>query len=103
MNLVLAPQFQSVQEWDDQFLALWPHRHDYIWAEHPGPGQKPMWQTESRHPLNDRLIRQGSYLYGVRFPGKTKYVLLDVDLHSLYHPHRDPFAISRIMAALEPL
>lgn len=103
MKLALAPQFQSVQEWDDEFLALWPHRHDYIWAEHPSPGQKPLWQTESRHPLNDRLIRQGGYLFGIRCAGKTKYFLLDVDIHSLYHPRRDPFAISRIMAALEPL
>lgn len=103
MNLALAPQLQSIQEWDDEFLALWPHRHDYIWAEHPSPGQKPLWLTESRHPLNDRLIHQGTYLYGVRFAGKTQYVLFDIDIHSLYHPRQDPFAISRLVAALEPL
>lgn len=97
------PKFQSVQEWDDRFLDLFPHRHDYIWAEHPKPGQKPDWQTESRHPLSDRLIRQGSYLYGVRFGAKTHYILFDIDTQSPYHPRRDPFAISRLVAALEPL
>ncbi len=97
------PTFQSVQEWDDRFLALFPHRYDYIWAEHPKPGEKPSWQTERRHPLGDRLIKQGSYLYGVRFGAKTKYILLDIDINSLYHPRREPFAINRMVAALEPL
>lgn len=85
------------------FLSLFPHRHDYIWAEHPAPTQKPDWKTENKHPLSDRLILQGSYLYGVRFGAKTDYLLLDIDVGSAYHPQRDPFAISRLVAALEPL
>ncbi|KAM3099306.1 hypothetical protein ACKFKF_15245 [Phormidesmis sp. 146-12] len=92
-----------VQEWADGFLALFPHRYDYIWAEHPNPGAKVEWKTETRHPLSDRLIHQGSYLYGVRFGAETRYCLLDIDAGSAYHPTRDPFAISRIVAALEPL
>ncbi|HEY9658288.1 MAG TPA: hypothetical protein V6C65_07540, partial [Allocoleopsis sp.] len=95
--------FQYVQEWDDAFLALFPHRFDYIWAEHPNPAVGVEWQTESRHPLSDRLIRQGAYLYGVRFGAETTYCLLDIDAGSLYHPKHDPFAIDRIIAALEPL
>jgi hypothetical protein len=103
MKLAPSPRFIFVHEWDDRFLALFPHRHDYIWAEHSKPGEKPGWQTESRYPLSDRLVKQGSYLYGVRFSGKTKYVLIDIDINSLYHPRQDPFAISRIVAALESL
>jgi hypothetical protein len=95
--------FESVQEWDDHFLSLFPHRYDYIWAEHPNPGAKVEWKTETRHPLADRFIRQGSCLYGVRFGAQTSYCLLDIDAGSAYHPNRDPFAISRIVAALEPL
>ena len=98
-----SPQFQSVVEWEDAFLALFPHRHDYIWAAHPQPTAKPQWQTESRHPLSDRLILQGGYLYGVRFGPKTNYLLFDIDSGSLYHPRRDPFAIARLVAALEML
>ncbi|MBM0745614.1 hypothetical protein JOY44_29790 (plasmid) [Phormidium sp. CLA17] len=98
-----SPQFQSVAEGEDTFLALFPHRHDYIWAAHPQPTAKPAWQTESRHPLSDRLILQGGYLYGVRFGPKTHYLLFDIDSGSLYHPRRDPFAIARLVAALEPL
>ena len=85
------------------FLALWPHRFDYLYAPHPDPGTKPEWQTESRHPLSDRLIAQSAYLYGVRPGSNTSYGLIDIDKGSPYHPQRDPLALSRIQAALEPL
>lgn len=100
---VTSSQFQYIQEWDDEFLSLFPHRYDYIWAEHPDPKSKVEWKTESRHPLSDRLISQGAYLYGVRFGAETQYCLLDIDAGSIYHPKRDPYAIARIVAALEPL
>ncbi len=97
--------FQYVRESDEQFLSLFPHRYDYIWAEHSQvrEGHKLCWKTESRHPLSDRLILQGAALYGVRFGAETRYGLLDIDFDSLYHPRRDPFAISRMVAALESL
>ena len=95
--------FQYVQERDEAFFSLFPHRYDYIWAEHPDPHQKAEWKTESRYPLSDRLIQQGSSLYGVRFGAETSYCLLDIDRGSLYHPQQDPLAIARLVAALEPL
>ncbi|MBE7384719.1 MAG: hypothetical protein F6J95_025310 [Leptolyngbya sp. SIO1E4] len=95
--------FGYVPESKDAFLALFSHRYDYIYAPHPEPHDRPQWQTESRHPLSDRLFRQGAYLYGVRFAAQTRYCLLDIDAGSAYHPSRDPLAISRILAALEPL
>lgn len=94
---------EYVQEADNAFLDLWPHRYDYLYAPHPDPGAKPDWQTQSSHPLADRLILQGSYLYGVRFGNATSYGLLDIDAGSPYHPRRDPLALARIAAALEPL
>lgn len=94
---------QYVEEWSDEFLALFPHRFDYIYASHPEPGQSPHWQTESRHPLSDRLIQKGTHLYGVRFGSHTQYLMLDIDSGSPYHPQNDPFAIARIHAALESL
>lgn len=103
MNTAAATKFQCVEEWSDEFLALFPHRYDYIWADHREPGAKVEWKTESRHPLGDRLIRQSTYLYGIRFGAETSYCLLDIDVASPYHPKQDPFAISRIIAALEPI
>jgi hypothetical protein len=99
----LQSRFQSVQELDNQFLALFTHRYDYIWAIHPNPGAKPEWQTETRHPLADRTIQQGSQLYGVRFGTETNYAMLDIDIGSRYHPRQDPFGIDRLLLALEPL
>jgi hypothetical protein len=99
----LESRFQSIQELDNQFLALFPHRYDYIWAVHPNPGAKPEWQTETRHPLADRTIQQGSHLYGVRFGTETNYAMLDIDTGSRYHPRQDPFGVDRLLVALEPL
>ena len=96
-------QFHYVSEWKDEFLSLFPHRYDYIYASHSIPGSAPNWQTESRHPLSDRILQQGAYLFGVRFGKTTNYCLLDIDAGSLYHPQRDRFAINRILASLEPL
>jgi hypothetical protein len=85
----------------DAFGGLFPHRFDFLYAPHPEPGDSPAWQTETRYPLTDRLLQQGSYLYGVRFGNQTQYCLLDIDRSSPYHPENDPFAIQRIAAALE--
>ena len=90
-------------EREDTFLALFPHRYDYIYAPHPDSYDRPQWQTESRYPLSDRLFQQGAYLFGVRFGQQTNYCLLDIDAGSAYHPSRDPLAIRRIVEALEPL
>lgn len=94
--------FAYIPEAND-FLTLFPHRYDFIFAEHPQPGDRPNWQTESRYPVSDRSLEEGSLLYGVRFGTSTRYCLLDIDAGSPYHPQRDTLAISRILAALEPL
>jgi hypothetical protein len=99
----LLTRFICAEEQDKPFLGLWPHRFDYIWAEQVAPNEKPAWQTESRHPLSDRLILQGGLLYGVRFGRTTKYVLIDIDRGSRYHPASDPQGLRRIQDALEPL
>ena len=98
-----APSSSYVQETLNTFLNLWPHRFNYLHAPHPDPGEKPNWQTESRHPLADRLIIQGASLLGVRPGAQTAYALLDIDRGSPYHPRRDPLALQRICDALEPL
>jgi len=96
-------KFRSIKETSNEFLSLFPHRYDYIHAPHPEPGQKPDWKTESQHPLSDRLIQEGESIYGIRFSKTTRCLLTDIDIHSLYHPRHDPLAISRLVAALEPL
>jgi hypothetical protein len=97
-----APEFMSVQE-SEPFSTLFPHRFDFIYAEHAQPGQSPNWQTESRYPLSDRVLDQGGFLYGVRFGSQTAYCVLDIDIDSFYHPQQDAFAVGRILSALEPI
>ncbi|MDB9527149.1 hypothetical protein PN498_14200 [Oscillatoria sp. CS-180] len=99
----LGQDFKHTTGEEDTFLKLFPHRYDYIYAPHPDVSDRPQWQTESRHPLSDRLIEQGAYLYGVRFGAQTQYCLLDIDADSAYHPSHDPWALSRIVEALELL
>ncbi len=103
MTLTLSRSLTYIHEQENAFLALFPHRFDYIYAKHPEPGQKPNWQTETRYPLSDRALIQGSYLFGVRFGSQTQYSLLDIDIGSPYHPRQDPLAIDRILAALEAI
>ncbi|XGW00813.1 MAG: hypothetical protein ACAF41_34510 (plasmid) [Leptolyngbya sp. BL-A-14] len=95
--------FAYVREWADDFLALFPHRYDYIWSKRPQPGEKPVWKTEKKHPLSDRMLRQGKHLYGVRCGQSTNYLLIDIDIASPYHPNQDPQAIPLLLGALEPL
>jgi hypothetical protein len=99
----LTQKFEYIQDSDNLFSALFPHRFDYIYAEHTSPRESPNWQTESRHPLSDRLWKQGSHLFGVRFGQQSQYFMLDIDIDSPYHPRRDPLAISRLAGSLEPL
>jgi len=87
----------------EAFLALFPHRYDFIYAAHPNPKAKPEWQTETRYPLSDRQLLKGEYLYGVRFEQETQYFLLDIDRNSLYHPQNTPLILDRLFNALEPL
>ncbi len=101
-TVTATTNFAYVQE-EDSFLALFPHRYDFIYAKHPDPGERPNWQTERRYPLSDRLIQAGEHLYGVRFGAQTQYCLLDIDAGSIYHPQHDAFAVHRICAALEPI
>ena len=98
----VTSEFKYVQE-SNPFPALFPHRFDFIYAEHAQPGQSPNWQTESRYPLSDRVLDQGELLYGVRFGSQTAYCVLDIDIGSFYHPQQDAFAVGRILSALEPI
>ncbi|MEM9091917.1 MAG: hypothetical protein AAGC93_24670 [Cyanobacteria bacterium P01_F01_bin.53] len=103
MALTETSTFQYVQENSDAFLALFPHRYDFIYAPHPNPTTKPEWRTEDRYPLSDRQLLKGEYLYGVRFQKDTQYCLLDIDRQSLYHPSNSPLVLNRLFESLEPL
>jgi hypothetical protein len=87
----------------EPFLQLWPHRFDFLYAEHPDPESPPNWYTERRFPLSDRVISQGEKLHGVRFGKTTSYIVIDIDLRSAYHPDRGFEKIRRIRHAMEAI
>ena len=103
MVFIKTNTFQYVQENSEDFLALFPHRYDFIYAPHPNPKEKPDWHSENRYPLSDRQLLEGNYLYGVRFEQETQYFLLDIDRTSPYHPQNNPLVLERLFTALEPL
>lgn len=101
--LPVQPPFRQVIEYEDRFLDLFSHRYDYLYSQHVSPGQKANWRTETEHPLSDRQIKDGRYLYGVRLGKTANYAMLDIDRASPYHPASDPMAVGRIAASLEKL
>jgi hypothetical protein len=99
----LCSPFKYVPEYSDAYLSLWQQRWDYIWSPHANPGEKANWRTENKHPLSDRLLLQGAYLFGIR-PGKTTdHLVIDIDRQSPYHPANDPQSIDLILQVLEPI
>jgi hypothetical protein len=65
------------------------------------------WITESAYPLSSgelvRLFLDEHKLIGVGFDAKTKYVMLDIDWLSKYHPTHDIDAFRGILNALETI
>lgn len=95
--------FTYVPETSEKYLRLFPHRWDFLYAKHTKPGERPEWHTESRYELSDREILQGRKLYGVRFDSETKYLMIDIDHGSAYHPRKDRFAVGRMCDALKAI
>jgi hypothetical protein len=102
MTLTQKTEFRPIPE-AENFLALFPHRWDFIYADRTYGMKKPEWKTESRHSLSDRTLLQGAHLYGVRFGPDTPYAMVDIDTESPYHPRQDEYAIPRLLDTLEPL
>lgn len=102
MTLTQKTEFRPIPE-AENFLALFPHRWDFIQATHAHGVKSPNWKTESRHSLSDRLILQGAHLYGVRFGSETAYAMIDIDTDSPYHPRQDEYAIPRLLDTLDPI
>jgi hypothetical protein len=68
---------------------------------------KPDWLTELAYPLSSgelvRLFLEETKLIGVGFDAKTKYVMLDIDWLSKYHPTHDIDQFRGILNALETI
>ncbi len=87
-----------------RFASLW-HPWDFIQAPIPALGHKPNWERITTYPLEPRPLfrrwRSTAHLIGVSFGDTTQYCLLDIDLHSQYHPQRHPEALRKLLFVLE--
>ena len=67
----------------------------------------PNWETISKHPLSPgelvRLFLDSQKLIGVGFGKLTKYIMLDIDWLSKYHPTHDIDGYRKILHALESI
>ncbi|MBD2058126.1 hypothetical protein H6F88_19265 [Oculatella sp. FACHB-28] len=72
---------------------------------------KPDWKTVSRFLLSPETLckrwAKADELVGVRFKcgrgGTTRYVMLDIDITSLYHPYKDVQAFRKLLEVMESL
>lgn len=83
---------------DQEFAALFPHLWDWIFKNADG------WHTNSKYPLSPRDLiqkwRSPNEIIGVRFGKETRYLMLDIDAGSPYHPANDEQGIDKILSAM---
>lgn len=86
-----------------QFIALFSHPWHFI-QKRTGESS---WSTESRYPIAAANLwhcwKDESTIVGIRFGEMTRYAVIDIDRHSLYHPANDPAALPQIKQALETI
>ena len=84
---------------EQEFAALFPHLWDWIVKDAEG------WHTNSKYPLSPRdlieKLRSPNEIIGVRFGTETRYLMLDVDADSPYHPEKDEQGINKIVGSME--
>ncbi|MBD2166438.1 hypothetical protein H6G04_18745 [Calothrix membranacea FACHB-236] len=90
-----------------KFLQYFYHPWGFIYAPVPGNGERPAWQTESRYPIQPRNLwsqyLNPDVLLGLKFGKWTRYLMLDIDRNSQYHPYNNPQAYGKVLAALEKI
>ena len=83
---------------EQEFAALFPHMWDWIFKDPDG------WHTNSKYPLSPRDLmqkwRSAGEIIGVRFATETRYLMLDIDAGSQYHPANDEQGISKILGVM---
>jgi hypothetical protein len=90
-----------------EFLQYFYHPWGFIYAPVPQAGERPAWQTETRYPIQPRNLwsqyLNPDVLLGLKFGKWTRYAMLDIDHNSQYHPHNNPQAYGKVLAALEKI
>ena len=82
------------------FSSFFPYLFNWIHTER----QKRDWKTETRYPLNARLLwekhQDNRQIIGVRFGDQTEYCLIDIDRKSPNHPLNSTKNFDLVLKAL---
>ncbi|HEY9825191.1 MAG TPA: hypothetical protein V6D19_07070, partial [Stenomitos sp.] len=88
-----------------RLVELFPNGWDWIYSQAPAKGTSPDWETIKKYPLSPvelwSLHQDPHCIIGIRPDKGTRWVILDIDTSSIYHPYKDPTAIAGIQAVLE--
>lgn len=103
----MKPELQSKTALDLAIqLAQLFHHEGYRWIEADNQ-LKPSWETKTDHPLSVGSVvltyLDPQKLIGVGFGQTTKYLLLDLDTQSKYHPEFDIDQYRHLLNALESI
>lgn len=86
---------------------LFPNGWDWIFASAPDPGNPVDWETVKKFPLSPVEMwshhQDPDCLIGVRPNAQTRWLVLDIDKDSRYHPSSDPQWLLKIRHALEDI
>ena len=72
----------------------------FLQASVPKAREKPDWKAINTHPIARRLAHRG-HLIAIRPNTSTRFLVLDLDTLSRYHPQQNPHAIPQLQQALE--
>ncbi len=88
-----------------EFTSFFNHPWDFIEANVPLPGERAMWHTVNRYPLQPRNLwdkyLEPDLLLGLRFGSFTRYFVSDIDRKGCYHPLNNKEKFKEILGVLE--
>lgn len=108
-NYKRRPHFDPLplSETGQHLAHLFPNGWDWIYTPTPAPGDKPQWETITQFPLSpieqEQLHQDSSCLIGTRPGSKTRWLVIDIDKHSPYHPRQTPQWLPQIQQHLEDI
>jgi hypothetical protein len=91
---------------------LFPPTWDWIYrpaidGPSSGKGDRPEWTTIKGYPLTSleqwTHHQDPSCIIGIRPSGETRWAVIDLDIHSPYHPLQNPEALNTLKKALEDI
>jgi len=89
-----------------KFCQIFNHGWNFIQAKLDSLGYLARsWTTETRYPIQPRNLwnkfKDPTQIVGLRFGSSTKYLVIDIDRDSIYHPKRSLKKYKGILHALE--